>query len=111
MPKHLIDSGTQSLSGNLSITGSFSVGYTEKTSNYTVLSSDHTVNCLSGSFVVTLPPAIYNTIYVIKNSGTGLITLSANGSETIDGYNTILITQQWQSMVVQGTSLGSWVII
>lgn len=47
------------------------------TSNYSVLPSDYIVHCTSGSFTVTLPAtSIAGQIYVIKNSGSGTVTVS-----------------------------------
>ena len=58
-----------------------------KTSNYTLTSTDYTVNCTTGSFTITLPSAVtvYGQIYYIKNTGAGTITIATTSSQTIDG--------------------------
>lgn len=49
--------------------------------------SDELVNITSGTFTVTLPTAVgYTKNYIIKNSGTGIITLATTSSQTIDGF-------------------------
>ena len=78
---------------------------------YTLLDTDYTVNCTSGTFIVYLPTAvgIKGRIYVIKNSGTGTITVDATASETIDGSLTRTLSN---GDVIQVTSDGAnWKII
>lgn len=62
-------------------------GYTAKTANYTVTLDDCVVNCTTGSFTVTMPTAvgIAGRMFVIKNRGTGIITLAGNSGQTFDG--------------------------
>jgi hypothetical protein len=54
---------------------------------YTVTANDYLIDCTSNTFTVTLPTAvgIDGKIYVVKNSGSGTITVDPNGSQTIDG--------------------------
>jgi len=62
--------------------------YTTAGSNYSVLVTDYTVNCTSGTFNVTLPSATIGQQFVVKNSGAGVITVVA----TIDGVtNDVLV--------------------
>jgi len=86
--------------------------YKEISDRYTITNSDYTINCLLSSYTVTLPSAngILGRIYNIKNTGTGVITLSGNYSETIDGGNTALLTMQYQSITIQSTN-SNWIII
>ena len=85
--------------------------YNEVSTTYTVLSTDYTVNCTSGTFMVTLPTAvgIEGQIFVIMNSGDGLITLEGNGSETIQGDAFQEIFQD-ESFTVQSTGTNYIVI-
>lgn len=49
--------------------------------------SDELVNITTGTFTVTLPTAVgYTKKYIIKNSGTGIVTLATTSSQTIDGF-------------------------
>ncbi len=83
-------SSTSSLTVNTNNTVSIkglTLGYTSLTSAYTIQPTDYTINALSGSFTVTLPTAVgvQGQVYNIKNSGSGIITLSATSAQTIDG--------------------------
>lgn len=73
---------------------------------YTILDTDYTINCTSGTFSVFLPTAVgaKGRICVIKNSGSGTITLDANGSQTIDGATTKTLSP---TDVIQVTSDGA----
>jgi hypothetical protein len=87
-------------------------GYIAKTATYTALSTDYTIDCTSGTFTVTLPTAvgISGRIYVVKNSGTGSITVDANASETIDGALTYILGTQYKYVIIQSTG-AAWVVI
>ena len=95
----------------LQTSGSFATGYVAKTANYTATISDYTIDCTSGTFTVTLPTAssIAGRIYVIKNSGTGSITVDANASETIDGALTYTLGTQYKYVSIQSTG-SAWII-
>jgi hypothetical protein len=97
--------------GVINFSNSIELPYVTKTANYTLTDSDYTVNCTANTFTVTLPTAVGITgrIYNVKNSGTGLITLDAHSTETIDGALTQDISQ-WESLQVQSTSTG-WIIL
>lgn len=55
-------------------------------SNYSILTTDQTVNVSSGNITLTLPTAVGSTgrQYWIKNSGNGTVTLATTSSQTID---------------------------
>lgn len=65
--------------------------YVQVNSTYTILETDYYVDCVSGTFTVTLPTAVgrQGQSFKIKNSGAGTITLDGNGAETIDGSATL----------------------
>ena len=67
--------------------GGVTFPYVAKNSTYSISSDDHFIDCTSGSFTVTLPTAINvaGKVYIIKNSGTGSITVNTTSSQTIDG--------------------------
>ena len=66
------------------------VAYAAKTSAYTATVADHTLNVTSGTFTLDLPAASTCTgqSLKVKNSGTGLVTLDGNSSETVEGVAT-----------------------
>lgn len=92
--------------------GGLMLGYTAKTANYTLTATNYLVNCTANTFTITLPTAVAITgqIFIIKNSGTGIITLATTSSQTIDGVASGIFTLvQWDSITV--TSNGAnWII-
>jgi hypothetical protein len=82
------------------------------TADYTGTTTDYTFNCTANTFSVTLPTAIgvKGKIYVIKNSGTGIITVNTTSSQTIDGSSSIVIKKQYLSRAVQSDGTN-WIII
>ena len=85
--------------------------YVEKTSTYTILTTDKIVNCTSGTFTLTLPTAIgvLGKTYSITNSGSGLITLEGDASETIQNeLYQFIYTDETLDVVSNGTN---WFVI
>jgi hypothetical protein len=86
--------------------------YVAKTGTYVISATgDFAIDCTANTFTVTLPTAVGATgrIYSVKNSGTGTITLAADGAETIDGAaNQTLI--QYRVYTVMSNGAG-WNII
>jgi hypothetical protein len=77
----------------------------------TVLDATHyCVNATANTFDVTLPTAVAvaGRTYVIKNSGTGVVTLKANGAETIDGVASWIINQ-YTSLTAMSDGAG-WIL-
>ena len=60
------------------------------TSGYTITENDYMVEVESGTVTVTLPSAvgIDGKIYIIKNSGTGVVTIDTTSSQLIDNLPT-----------------------
>lgn len=81
-------------------------------STNTFATADETINCTSGTFTINLPTAvgIKGTTYTLVNSGTGIITLDGNGTETINGSLTIDIKRNQLSRTVQSDGTN-WIII
>lgn len=102
--------GTSIITANstLQVSGSFSLAFATKTGNYTMTSSDCMVNCNSASaLTITLPTAVGCTgrEYVIKNINTGAVTIACNGAETIDGFATKQITNQYGCIVLYSNNV------
>ncbi len=95
---------------NLNVNAVFT-NYTPVTSTYTILSTDSTVDCTSGTFTVTVFTAVgvAGRVLNIKNSGVGNITVDASGSETIDGELTQLIASG-NNMPIQSNG-ADWIIL
>jgi len=94
--------------------GSLATAIVTKSASYTASVSDYTILC-SATLTISLPDAssIAGRIYVIKNIGTGTVTISRNGcctTQTIDGLASQTLTTQYQSMVVQSDGT-KWYII
>ncbi len=94
----------------------FGLGQLNLSSNYVISCLQTTgiydiFNCTSGTFQVTLPAASAATpgyYYVIKNSGSGVITINTQGGN-IDGSSTLVLNQKES---VQAFSDGSnWIIM
>jgi len=88
------------------------LNYVAKTSTYNIADSDCVIDCTSGTFTVYLPDTAYlptGSEYVIKNSGTGVITLDGDGADTIDGYATVSISQKESYTVVFNGS--NWIAV
>lgn len=91
---------------------STTLAFTNQTSNYTIDNTDCVINCTANTFTVTLPTAVgvEGQYYIIKNSGTGVITIDGDGSETIDGSLTFILSIQYQSITIISNGLN-WSVI
>lgn len=79
---------------------------------YTLDGSDELVNCTTGTFAVTLPTAVgFTGQYIIKNSGTGVITLNTTSSQTIDGVASGLQTLNQYDAITLRSDGANWIII
>jgi hypothetical protein len=90
--------------------GSLTVPYTAVTSTYNVGENDYVVDATSGTFTITLPTAvdISGKNYLIKNSGSGTITVNCDGSETIDGIASITLREEGSLQVISNGL--NWII-
>lgn len=89
-----------------------SSNYVSKTGAYTAQANDFCIDCTSGTFSVNLPTAsgIVGKQYCIKNSGSGIITVDANGSETIDGRLIFTLSTQYESIFIISDG-ANWKVI
>lgn len=101
-----VTTGTQTLAGAKTFTSNVTLNgitntYVAKTSGYTATATDYLINATSGTFNVTLPTAVGITgkLYVVKNSGSGTVTVNTTSSQTIDAVTTVALTQ-WQWILV-----------
>lgn len=100
------------------VTSTLCVGYAEKTANYTLGTSDHTINVTANSPTITLPLSA-NTggtstrnkgrIYIIANTGAGTITMATTSSQTIDGASPGTVAAAGR-LKIQSTGSG-WITI
>jgi hypothetical protein len=86
--------------------------FTNQTANYTIDNTDCVINCTANTFTVTLPTAagVEGQYYIIKNSGTGVITIDGDGSETIDGAANKNLAVQYESLTVISNGVN-WLVI
>lgn len=93
--------------------GSSTLTISNKTGAYTVVAGDlgTIINCTANTFTVSLDPAAtlgsgFNCW--IWNTGTGVITIDPNGSETIDGRTTFVLRQgQGTQIICNGTNFNT----
>lgn len=85
---------------------------TSKTGTYIITNDDCVVLCTSGTFTVTLPTAvgIDGQYFIVKNMGTGVITVDANGSQTMDGQLNKTLAVQYESLTFISNG-ANWAII
>jgi hypothetical protein len=67
--------------------GGITFPITEINANYNVDTNDYLIDVTGNTITVTLPPAasIDGKNYVVKNSGSGVVTVSTTSGQTIDG--------------------------
>jgi hypothetical protein len=107
--------GTTTPNSTLDVKGSVSHSVVTKTTSYTATASDYTIICNnSGGITITLPAAsgAPGRVYVIKKISGLLsnVTIDPNGSETIDGFATRILTLQFETAMIQCDGTG-WYIL
>lgn len=92
----------------------FNRPYVAKTAAYTlVAATDYFVEWTSGTVAATLPTAVSGTgrEFVIKNTGTGIITINTTSSQTIDGTASgVIVLNQYDSIHVYSNGTN-WLVI
>lgn len=81
------------------------------TSTYTVIISDELIVAVSGAFNIYLPPATgTGRLLWIKYYGSGIVSVVANGTDTIDGdpKQDLLLGD---SLMIDDYQTGSWAIL
>jgi hypothetical protein len=88
--------------------GAPNVSVTTKTTTYTALITDTEIRC-NGTFTVTLPASTgAGKLYLIKNIGTGSITIAPAGSDKIDGAAPLIIPTQYACAQLVDGAAGQW---
>ncbi len=85
-------------------------------SPYAVAATDYTILCnaVGGNMTINLPAATgTGRILNIKkiDASAYTVTVDANGSETIDGALTYVISGQWVNITIQDGGTGVWYIL
>lgn len=108
----LVGIGTETPNSTLKVYGSFAGYYRAISALRTLDATDHIIDCTSGTFNVTLPTAVNITgrTYIIKNSGTGIITILTSSSQTIDGATTLVLGVRYESVTLVSDG-ANWIII
>lgn len=107
----LVGVNTSAPNSTLHVSGSLSLPYAAKTTTYTITVTDHTIDCTTGTFTVTLPTAasITGREYTVKNTGAGVITLATTSSQTIDAATTYSLATQYKYVTVISNG-ANWII-
>lgn len=98
--------------GGINGFGGITLPYSAKTGTATLTSSDYVVEATSGTFTITLPTAvgISGQLYVIKNNGTGTVTVTPAGMEKIDGYSMAILKPGHSCITIQSNGTN-WLAI
>lgn len=100
----------------LGVGGSFGTAITTVSANTTLNTTHYTVlvNAATAGVTITLPAAsgVTGRMYVIKkiDSSANTVTIDGNGTEKIDGANTVTLSAQWNSRTIQCDG-SAWYII
>lgn len=84
----------------------------EEVATATTLTANHFLVMVNGNVTITLPAAAShaNRVYTIKNIGTGKVTIYADGSEKIDGEQTLVLNLQYSYVTIVSDG-DEWFII
>ena len=90
--------------------GGITFPITEINANYNVDTNDYLIDVTGNTITVTLPPAasIDGKNYVIKNSGSGVVTVATTSGQTIDGASTKSLKNNDSIEVISNGS--NWII-
>lgn len=78
----------------------------------TLLDASHCVVLVGAAATITLPTAagIAGRLYSVVRTGTGLVTIQPDGTETISGDTPLVLTSQWDSAVFVSDG-ANWVLL
>ncbi len=87
-----------------------------KSAAYTITEGDNVIlaDATGGAFTVTLPPAakFSGLQFIVKktDASANVVTVDANGAETIDGAANVTLTVQYQSWTLFSNGTA-WIVI
>ncbi len=105
-----INSNTE-VTGSLSVSGSLALRFVTASATYTASIADSTID-LTGNVTASLYTVVGNRgrqLY-IKNGGTGIVTVDANTTETIDGRLTRRLGAA-ESLLLQSDGVSDWTLL
>ena len=78
----------------------------------TLLDDTHALVLVSATATISLPTAagIAGRLYNVVRTGTGLVTILPDGTETISGDTPLVLTSQWDSVVFVSDG-ANWVLL
>lgn len=80
------------------------------TSGTAITTADEVLRC-NGTFAVTLPAASGSgDLFLVKNISSGTITITPNGSDTIDGQGTFVLVGYERVVLLDGAA-GNWDVL
>lgn len=88
------------------------LSYRGISSGRTLDNTDELVNITSGTLTVTLPTAVgFTGKYIVKNSGSGVVTINTTSSQTIDGMASgALQLNQYEAYTFRSDG-SNWIIV
>mgnify|MGYP000870151000 FL=1 len=96
---------------NTTIAGLTTYNRQHKTATYTALPTDYYISC-NGTFTINLYALASfdngSRGLIVKNVGTGTITIDGNGAETIDGNATITLTAGSSAILIPQGDGSQW---
>jgi hypothetical protein len=106
------------VSGTTYTEGGVKLKLTDVNSNTTLTTDQHVIRCVQTSAItLTLPSrvAASNHVYVIKdalgNAGTSSISITPDGSDTIDGMSSVTINANHGKLTIMCDGINGWMII
>jgi hypothetical protein len=99
---------------NASVSGTFpTIQNVSANTTLSALTANLLVRATGATVTVTLPAASSSTVgafVIVKNIGTGIISVARSGSDTIDGATSIEISTQYESRTIYCVSSSAWEI-
>lgn len=77
---------------------------------YSITNNDYTLIAVNNTFTATLPTAVNNLgkVFILKNVGTGVMTVATTSSQTIDGSSANIVLNQYDGLAVESDG-SNWI--